>query len=662
MADLAGIAVSGLVANKTALSTVSHNIVNVDTAGYSRQRVDQTARAPQQFGSAFLGQGVDANAITRISNQFITDQLRRDTQNFNSYDAYHEFAVKMDSLLGDDSTAITPTLQGFFSAIQDLSTDPSAIASRQVLLSQGQALVNRFNTVYDQVFQQNDTLNTELDNVTSQITQLAKGIANLNESIRTVSSNGTGQLPNDLMDQRDEAVRQLSELVGVQVVQQDDLSYNVFIGSGQPLVIGGDAFSLTTSTTNSGIARNDISISSGSTTLDVTSQLSGGRLGGLLGVRQELIDPIFNELGRLSMVLSDTFNQQHELGMDLNNQIGGAFFGDINSPITEAARASANLSNTGNATMTVTVSDTSALTASNYNLSYDAVSGNYSLVNTSSNATVATFANPGPGNSVVVASEGITLNFTGGAPADGDQFLITPTRFGASEMSLEIDNVDQIAAAMPVRTQEPSSNTGQGFVEKTVVDDTTTADFTTTPFALVPPYSVVFTSPTSYDVVNSSTNAVVVGGVAFTPNQSNGLLAQAGLYPASGYDIIYNGVPATGDQVNIQYNNGGVADNRNALLLGELSTTKTIANGTATYQSSYGQLVSGVGTRTRDAQIGQEASQSILRQTESQRESVSGVNLDEEASDLMRFQQAYQASARIIKVSSELFDSILQAL
>lgn len=651
-----------MTAAQTALSTVSHNIVNVDTAGYSRQRVDIQTRMPQQFGGSFIGQGVDANYINRISNQFVTDQLRRDTQNFNSYNAYYEFAVRMDTLLGDDSTAITPTLQSFFDGVQDLSTDPSSIAARQVLLSQGQALVNRFNTVYEQVFQQNETVNTEMKNVASQITQLAEGIANLNDAIRAVSANNVGQLPNDLLDQRDEAVRQLAEMVGIQVIQESDLTFNIFVGNGQPLVIGGDSFEVASQTSVSGVSRNDIVLRSGPTEINITSQLSGGRLGGLLEVREELIDPIFNELGRLAIVLTDTFNSQHELGMDLNNQLGGLFFADFNSPVAESARVSSSNNNSGTAGITVTISDTSVLTADNYELRYDGGTGNYTLFNSADNSTVATFANPGAGNSVVIASEGFTINFTSGVPASGDSFLLTPTRRGATEIALEIDDVEQVAAAMPVVTQSPLSNTGQGFVERVVVDDTTTADFTTTPFALVPPYTVVFTSPTTYDVINSSTSAVVVGGVGFTPNQSNGLLEQAGLYPASGYDIIYNGVPATGDEVAIQYNNGGVGDNRNALLLANLRTTKTIGGGSTTYQGSYGQLVSGVGTRTRDAEIGQEASLSILRQTESQRESISGVNLDEEAADLIRFQQAYQSSARVIQVSSELFDTILNSL
>ena len=217
-------------------------------------------------------------------------------------------------------------------------------------------------------------------------------------------------------------------------------------------------------------------------------------------------------------------------------------------------------------------------------------------------------------------------------------------------------------AALPVTTNEPLSNTGTGFVDEVVVSDTTTADFTTTPFALTPTYRVEFTSSTTYDVIDSGTNAIVVPGVAFTPGQPNNLLQQAGLFPASGYDVVYGGSPATNDVVEIGYNNGAVADNRNALLIGDLSLQRTVDNGSVSYQGAYAQLVSGVGTRTNDAGVSQEAAETILSQSQSQWESISGVNLDEEAANLIRFQQSYQASARVIQVSSELFDTIISSL
>lgn len=663
MADIAGIGLSGLLANRSALTTISHNIVNVDTQGYTRQRTELDTRLPIRYGGAFLGQGVDANTVVRLSNQFVTDQMRRDTQNFHAFDAYQEYAVRLDSLLGDDATAITPTLQKFFDSIQQLSVDPTSIATRQVLLSQGQALVNRFNTVYEQVFQQNQALDMEMNTVAAEITQRASDVAKLNNSIRAFKGNNIGQMPNDLLDQRDEAIRKLSELIDVQVVPDNELSVNVFVGNGQPLVIGGDSFQLSTQQASSGIQSSNIALTFGASKFDITSNVSGGRLGGLLSVREQLIDPIFNEMGRMALVLADTFNQQHQLGMDLNSNLGGMFFSGFNDPAQEATRVSATTGNTGSAAFTVTIDDTSALKAVDYRLEFDGT--NYRLYNAANNTQVgAPFAPPVAGTPVPFATEGFTLNIGSGAPAAGDSWLVTPTRFATKDMGLQINRVDQIAAALPVRTTLPSTNVGSGFVEKVVVTDTTTASFTTPPAqTLTPAYTVVFTSPTAYQVTltGSGPPATVVGAGTFTPNQSNNLLQLAGI-TGSGYEIVFNGSPAVGDQININYNTGGVGDNRNALLLSELRTAKTVANGTASLQSSYGQLVSGVGTRTRDAKVGQEASESILRQIEAQRESISGVNLDEEAADLMRFQQAYQSSAKIIQVSSQLFDTILSSL
>ena len=660
MADLAGIALSGLRASQTSLSTTSHNIVNVDTEGYSRQKTGLGTRTPQSYGGSFIGQGVDVESIARVSNQYVVDQLRLDIASYSSFDSYYEYAVRVDQLLGDDSTAITPSLQSFFDAVEDVTNNPALIPSRQVLISSGEALANRFNAVYEQVYQTNETLNIELDAVASKITQLGESIASYNESIQAVYTNNTGELPNDLLDQRDEAVRQLSELVGVDVLQQQNLNVSIFVGSGQPLIIGNDSFAVETVTNASGLSRKDLVITDGTNVQDITNLVSGGRLSGLLSVRQELIDPVFNELGRMALSISQSFNDQHQLGMDLDNQLGGLFFGDINLPAAEFARVAGDTANSGTASLSVTIDDTNLLTAEDYRLSFDAGTGNYTLFN-ADNSVNATFADPGPGGTFTT-TDGFTLNFVAGAPADGDEFTIVPTRLGAFEMSMDVTDVRQIAAASPVTTNLPSTNTGGGYVEEVVVADTTTADFTTTPFALTPAYRVEFTSSTTYDVINTGTNAIVAGGITFTPGQSNGLLEQAGLYPASGYDVVFNGNPGTNDIVEIGYNNGGVNDNRNALLLGELSAEKSIANGTVTFQSAYGQLVSGVGTRTNDAAVSQEAAETILNQSQSQWESISGVNLDEEAANLIRFQQSYQASARVIQVSSELFDTIISSL
>ncbi len=674
MADLTQIGVSGLLTTKSALSTVSHNIVNADTEGFTRQRVDIRNIEPMRVGGSYVGQGAVVTGISRISNQFLVDQLRRDTQNFNSYDSYYEFAVRMDSLLGDEATAITPTLQRFFNSVQDLTNDPTSVPVRQVVLSEANALTNRFNTIYDQIYQQNEALNTALVTVSSQVTELSSEVADLNRSIAIASSNSVGDLPNDLLDQRDQALRDLSSLIGISVITNANNTVDVSIGSGQPLVIGENSYTLRAVSNVNGVSRYDLQLESTNNVVNVTSQVSGGRLGGLLNVREELIDPVFNELGRLSMVIADTFNTQHRLGMDSNSNLGNDFFNDINDAASETSRVSANSDNAGDLAMSVTVDDVSALKAVNYRLYYDGT--NLTMTDVASNAVIASFADPGVPGTFSLASEGITLNFDAGALATGDEFLITPTRMYSSDVGVQVTSVDQIATAFPVRTTMPLSNTGRGYVERVVMNETTDP-LTGTAFVgarsvppsleLQPPYQVVFTSATDYDVYDVSglqavppTAAVLASSGSIVPNQSNNLLEGAGIVD-TGYDIVFNGVPAEGDVVNIEYNGGGTADNRNVALLGALRTAKTV-QGVSSYQEAYGQLVSGVGTRTRDASIGQEASQSIMRQTESQRDSISGVNLDEEAADLIKFQQSYQATARIIQVSQQLFDAIMNVM
>ncbi|MBV1921460.1 MAG: flagellar hook-associated protein FlgK [Pseudomonadales bacterium] len=660
------IAVSSLVSQKTALGTVGHNIANVNTAGYSRQDVQFGTNQADVFGGEFFGTGTNVSAIRRIANEFITEQSRRDTQNNSSFNAYYEYAIRVDTLLGDDATAITPTLSNFFDSVNDVSNDPASVPARQVLLSEGEALANRFNSVYSQVALQNDTLNADLESTTAQITAIAAQIGNLNNSIQTSGAvGGVGGSPNDLLDSRDEKLRELSELVGISVINNDDGTVNVTLGTGQALVVGVQSFQLNASSTMTGVTRHEVSLSSGNSTVLIGQGLSGGRLGGLLAVREQLIDPVFNELGRMGLAISDAFNSQHQLGVDLNGNLGREFFSDINANSSELSRVSVSSTNVGTTSLSVTIDDTNALSTNNYELRYSTGTGNYTLRETSSNTLVSTITAPAiiPAT-VAFAGEGFSINFLNGAPADGDLYLITPVRFGASTIGAEISNTSEVAVGLPVKASAPFTNTGTTKIDAVQVTDVSTADFTLASKQLSPPYEIRFVTPSTYDVYdvsNPAAPALITGApVAFNPDEPNNILANAGLTP--GYEVVVNGRPGTGDIVTIAYNGSGLGDNRNALLLADLQAAKTMSNGTTNFQGSYAQVVGGVGTRTRDSLIGKEASESVLRQTIAQREAVSGVNLDEEAADLMKFQQAYEASARIIQVSTELFDTLLNSV
>jgi len=443
------------------------------------------------------------------------------------------------------------------------------------------------------------------------------------------------------------------------VVEQTDGSVSVFIGNGQTLVIGLASNELRAETDPADPLNDRMVLVQSGQSIPITNELVGGKLGGLIDYRNELLRPAINRLGLVAMGISSSINTQHRLGMDLNGLIGGDFFTDINSGISQSGRVAANSTNAGTAQVTVTIDDVNLVSIDDFRLDYAAGTTTYTLRNTKDNSVVASFLAPVvPGNQTI-AAEGITLNFTAGVVADGDSFLITPTRPAVGVLDKVITDLTQIAAASPVTGSADIINTGTANIVQTSTSDTTNASFAT-PGALTPPLRIVFTGPNTYDVLNDTTSAVIVAGVAYNPTQSNNMLAQAGL--STGYEVTIGGSAISGDIFHVSYNSGGIGDNSNALAMAGIQTQNVINQGTSTLQGAYGLLVSEVGTRTNEAQISLGASQSLLRQTEARIQGISGVNLDEEAAKLIKFQQSYQASAQIIQTASLLFDTLISAV
>lgn len=675
MTDLANIALSGLNAHKAALSTTSHNIANINTEGYTRQTTTSNAQIATPYGRNLIGSGVETTNVNRMANEFITTQLRLDIQAESSVSAYHEFASRIDSLMGDKSTALTPSLTRFFEAVNATANDPSSISSRQVLLSEAGSLSSRFHSLHDQIHIQNESVNEEIKSLTSKINKSAEKIADLNAAINVSGANSFKQPSNDLLDQRDEEIRNLTKMIGINVVTEENGQVNISLGTGQPLIVGEKSFTLNTIQNESSINRLGLELETKYHNMDITNQVFGGRIGGLLEVRSNLIDPVFNNIGRLALVVSDTINTQHKLGMDLNNNIGKNLFSDINTTEAQLSRIASYKTNTGNMQIAVSIDDTSVLSSDNYKLSYESATSTYTLKNDVTQETITTFPAPGTvPSSIALPDQGITLTLStisGVAPINHgthDEYLVIPARLGAAYMGVDVKEPAEVAAAMPVRTMLASSNVGTVKVGDVQVTDTTQPAFATTPQTLSPPYSVVFTSSTAYEIHDLSNPAIVpsagslVTTGTFTPNNDNAVFAGASTPMSLGYEVMLNGTPQAGDRVDITYNSGATGDNRNILKIADLQRIKTAENGTVTYQEAFNRSVSEVGTRTRDARIGQEAAQAVLRQSQEHRDSLSGVSLDEEAADLMRFQNAYQASARVIQVSQELFDTILGSI
>ena len=640
------IGVSGLNAAQAGLLVTSHNITNASRDGYHKQEAVTTTQVPLQTGSGFFGQGVLVETVRRAYSQFLDNSLLQAETQAPYLDTYHAQISQINNMLADPTAGLSPTLQAFFSGVQDVASNPSSVPSRQQLLSLTQGLVARFQSFDGRLSDLRTAVNRQLSDVTGEINTLAGEIASLNDQIVRMQADPS-KPPNDLLDQRDALLSELNKLVRVSTIGLSDGSINVFIGNGQSLILGNQAFELDAGPSAENPQDYGIFYLAGSNRIPMSSSsLQGGTLGALFDFRGQTLDSAQNQLGLVATVLAQTFNDQHELGMDLEGNLGDAFFE------VPQASAVANQSNTGSAVLAATNTDVGALTGSDYRVQF--AGGAWTVTRLSDNVQ-STFA------TLPQVVDGVQISIASGAVAAGDSFLVQPTRNGARDIAGSIIDTSKIAAAAPVRTAADIDNIGKAAISPGVVVDTGNAAFATAG-ALSPPILIRFTSPTAYSIydnTNPASPTLIQAGIAYDA------LAQNEVFPTStavdyGYRVSLTGAAAAGDAFTVGYNTSGVADNRNALLLAGLQTANTVANGTANYQSAYTQLVSQVGNRTRQIQVQSQAQDALVTQARAAQQSLSGVNLDEEAANLIRFQQAYQASGKVLQIANSLFASILE--
>lgn len=635
MADLLNIGTSALLSLQRALSTTGQNIANVNTAGYSRQRVNFATLPPEATGAGFLGTGVKVDSITRSYDQFLAQDVRSRSSSSAGFSTLSSLTSRIDSLLADPSVGIAPGIERFFGALQDVANNPGSIPERKVLLGEANELAGRFQTLDAQLRSLNSEVSQRITTTVSDINALASNIASLNEQVVRATTQSGGQPPNDLLDARDQAINRLAEKVGVTTVTQDDGAVNVLVGNGQALVVGFTASQLQTFRDPFDATRVNVGIAGLASSTDIGRFLSGGELGAALSFRGGVLDSTRNELGLLAAGIAATFNAQHSEGMDLNGQLGGNFF----RPLQPAVSGSSG--NTGSATVTAALADVGQLTGADYRLSFDG--SQWTLRN---QQTGATQTGAGPAFSI----DGVDITISG-TPAAGDSFLVQPVAQGANLFAVELTDAAAFAAASPVRSSTGSANLGDARLSSLAVDSVAglplagAITLTFNPDALgagVPGYDVAGSAggPIAYDPATDS------GGIAVT---------------LGGLSFELAGTPAAGDTLSIANNTDGSGDNRNALALGALQTASILDGGTASYQDSYAGLVADVAVRSRQASAAADAEGTLLQQAISARDSVQGVNLDEEAADLLRFQQAYQAAAQVISVADTVFQTLLDA-
>ena len=684
--SLINIGMSGLNASQSGLATVGNNIANANTAGYSRQSNVQVSSASNQFGNVFIGSGTTLADVRRIYNSFLDSQLQTTTALSSDAKAYLDQIGSVDKLLSDKTTGITTALSGFFSALQTSAATPDNVPARQLLLTSAETLSNRFNSIASQLNQQNEGINSQLGTLTSQVNQLTSSIAALNLQISQSSTGGSG--PANLLDARNEAVRSLNELVGVKVHERDG-SYDISLGTGQSLVLGSIANTLSATPSTNDKNQYNISINYGQTSADITSVVTGGKIGGLVRYRDEVLAPAMYDLGRTAMVVTGAINTQLGQGLDANGEFGTSLFNNLNSATAITQRSQGATTNSaGSGNLNVSIKDTSALSVFDYKVTFSSPTA-YSVTRSDGKA-MGSFDSALPAPNPPLVFDGVSLAPDGAGPMQaGDSFTVSPTRSGASNIGVQLTDANKLAFAGPL-VATSTGNDGTGIMDAPSLtlplDIYGGADLAQQRIGIehAMPVKIAFGKPDpltgtqSYKVFDSK--GADIGSGSIIPGQKNALTINVPMRDATGapmldaasqprtfaFNTAISGAPADGDGFTVKFNAEGKSDNRNANAMLELQNKPTvgISNGNAGFSitSSYSRLVEQVGANASKAGVDNAANNAILTSAKAARNSVSGVNLEDEASDLLKFQQYYTASSQIIKAAQETFSTLINSL
>mgnify|MGYP000485749901 CR=1 FL=1 len=626
MSGFMGTALSGLKVFQRSLEVTSHNIANVGTEGYSRQRVESGTNPAEFSGAGYIGTGVSISNITRSYDSFISGQLRSSTTTLGEADSFKDYAAQVDNLLADPNTGLEPAIQSFFDSAHDVATDPSSNSARDVMVLEANALTTRFSVITQRFDELRSQLNSDLRGTVDEINSYTSSIADLNLRISAASASSNG-LPNDLLDERDVVLNKLAGLIDISVIPQTSGMVGVVVRNGLPLVMDQFASTVGVEFNEFDATKLDITLQTNSGNPQViTDQITSGKVAGIFRFRDEILDPSQHKLGSIAAGIAMEFNAQHKVSLDSSgdpivgkfdvdgnlggtggydangNAIGGGYdlegnpgidFFSFSGPTEIPAIASSN--NAGDAVITATYNDVNLnppldasgnpnpassssadIDLSDYLLKYDGASSSYSLTRIEDGSSIPLIRDgndnlvPTTANAGVDKLPGITLKITGtpgGAATDSDEFLIRPTFEAARLIKVNITEGKQIAAA-------------KNF--------------------------------------NSDTGGIING-------------------------------PMPGD-------------NSNALVLSRLATNTDMFEGSLSYQDVYGGLVSNVGGISHIAKISAAAQNTLWEAANGAREGLGGVNLDEEAADLIKYQQAYQAAAQAISTASSLFDTLMGAV
>ncbi|MBW9106365.1 flagellar hook-associated protein FlgK [Paraburkholderia phenoliruptrix] len=653
MSNLINLGLSGLNAAQWGLTTTGQNISNASTPGYTIETPVYAESGGQYTGSGYLPQGVSTVTVTRQYSQYLTTQLNDAQSSSSSLATYNSLISQLNNLIGSPTAGIASAITSYFTGMQNVSNNASSLATRQTAMSGAQTLANQINAAGQQYDALRQSVNTQLNNTVSQINSYTQQIAQLNGQINAASTQG--QPPNQLLDQRDLAVSNLSQLIGVQVVNSNG-AYSVFMSNGQPLVSGGNSFNLGTAPSTGDSSELSVQYlgqagaNPAAAPQDLPdSKIEGGTLGGLVAFRSQTLDPAEAQLGAIAVSFASQVNAQNALGITLAGVQGGALF-SVGGPTVYA-----NTQNTGNASLSVSFADATQPTTGDYTLAYNGSS--YTLTDNSTGKVVGSASN------LSQPINGLNFSTTGTMNA-GDSFTVEPTRGALNSFATATTDAAAIAAASPVLGAAASTNTGTGAISSgtvtagyTMPSSTTTLTYNGTGLTGFPVGSTVTVagSPaTTYPITSATTVVPYSSSTGATLTINNTTAGQM-----NNVSVTISGVPAAGDKFTIGPNTGANNDGRNALALSNLSTANSMNGGTVTLTGAYANYVNDVGNQTNQIQTSSKAQASLVTQITTAQQSVSGVNINEEAANLLQYQQLYQANSKVIQTAQTLFQTLL---
>ena len=663
--NLLNIANSGIRASSDLLQTTSKNIANVNTEGYVRERTEHTTMIDNQVGRG---------ETYRLLNEFAQKQLNRDTSNKTFFDQFESEANRIDTLFSQESNSVSTSLNSFFNNVQEALNQPSSSVARSLVMSDAENLLDQMDRLSGIVVEQKRVVDEQLQIFSTEANTLIENISSLNQEIVGINGTNSASDASSAYNERDKAIRNLSELIDIETLDGPNGEKLVFMGTGEAVVMQNGTFNLFSMSADPdpNFQELRLDVNGGKAVpLDVDASKLKGKIGGLLAFRDDILIPTQNQLGQMGLAIADSFNQQNHLGMDASGQLGG----DIFKIPSIGGLPYQNNTGTGSITATVEPGMGSELPASDFIITYTANPNEVSIQPIDNkgeplgNPSLANVVAGVIDSSTVVSGEsfGLQISVVGAGNA-GDQFQVKLNSGAAGNISLLTGRGEDLALASPVRTAADVDNTGTASISAGEVSDVTTGSFTTSPLALANgPINIVKTANPDEYIISDNINTTTV---TIIPPANNLLNQAGGAFATYGFDFNIEGTPAAGDSFTLEFNEGGFDDNRNGLKLAELQNgdlvrqnvvTSTSADNHKTFNQAYAGLVTEIGVVTSQARTNGAAFDALAEQSEAWYESLSGVNLDEEAANLLRFQQSYAASAQVLSAARSIFETLLSA-